>query len=66
MKLLILGGTWSSYRRDYQEWFVQRCFEAAVTRLRAAGFKPFWHQRVPPNDGGIALGQVVAARQSTA
>jgi elongator complex protein 3 len=25
---LILGGTWSAYRRDYQEWFVQRCFEA--------------------------------------
>src|SRR5512138_2387935 len=28
IELLILGGTWSSYRRDYQEWFVQRCFAA--------------------------------------
>ena len=28
IELLILGGTWSSYRRDYQEWFVTRCFEA--------------------------------------
>jgi elongator complex protein 3 len=28
IELLILGGTWSSYRRDYQEWFVKRCFEA--------------------------------------
>jgi elongator complex protein 3 len=28
IELLILGGTWSSYRRDYQEWFVARCFEA--------------------------------------
>ncbi len=28
IELLILGGTWSSYRRDYQEWFVRRCFEA--------------------------------------
>ncbi len=28
IELLILGGTWSSYRRDYQEWFVLRCFDA--------------------------------------
>ena len=28
IELLILGGTWSSYRRDYQEWFIARCFEA--------------------------------------
>jgi hydrogenase maturation protein HypF len=35
--------------------------ERAVARLRTAGFRPYWHQRIPPNDGGIALGQVVAA-----
>ncbi len=28
IELLILGGTWSSYRRDYQAWFVQRCLDA--------------------------------------
>lgn len=28
VELLILGGTWSAYRRDYQEWFVRRCFDA--------------------------------------
>jgi hydrogenase maturation protein HypF len=33
--------------------------ERAVRRLREEGFRPYWHQRVPPNDGGIALGQVV-------
>ena len=35
--------------------------ERAVRRLREEGFHPYWHQRVPPNDGGIALGQVMAA-----
>jgi len=35
--------------------------ELTVARLEAAGVKVYWHQRVPPNDGGIALGQVVAA-----
>jgi hydrogenase maturation protein HypF len=34
--------------------------EKAVVGLRAAGFRPYWHQRIPPNDGGIALGQVAA------
>jgi elongator complex protein 3 len=28
VELLILGGTWSYYRRDYQEWFVIQCFKA--------------------------------------
>lgn len=28
IEMLILGGTWSSYRRDYQEWFVKRCLDA--------------------------------------
>jgi hydrogenase maturation protein HypF len=37
--------------------------ERSVQCLREAGFRPYWHQRVPPNDGGISLGQVVAALQ---
>lgn len=28
IELLILGGTWSSYPRLYQEWFIKRCFDA--------------------------------------
>ena len=37
--------------------------ERTVTRLRAENYSPYWHQRVPPNDGGIALGQIFAARK---
>src|SRR5688572_9789098 len=35
IELLILGGTWSSYRRDYQEWFIKRCFDAMNTLTSA-------------------------------
>jgi len=29
IELIILGGTWSYYPKQYQAWFVKRCFEAA-------------------------------------
>lgn len=38
-----------------------RLSETTIASLSAAGFTPYWHQRVPPNDGGISLGQLVAA-----
>ena len=38
--------------------------ERTVTKLREENFRPYWHQRVPTNDGGIALGQVFAARNN--
>jgi hydrogenase maturation protein HypF len=34
--------------------------ERTIARLAAEGFRPAWHQRIPPNDGGISLGQVAA------
>jgi hydrogenase maturation protein HypF len=38
--------------------------ERTIDRLTAENFRPYWHQRIPPNDGGISLGQVVAATMS--
>ena len=37
VELLILGGTWSAYGRDYREWFVRRCYDA----MNAAGNPDF-------------------------
>ncbi len=38
--------------------------ELTISALSRAGFQPIWHTQVPPNDGGIALGQaVIASRQ---
>ena len=52
IELLILGGTWSSYRRDYQEWFVGRCFDAMNAPLPSAS--PHFAK---PN-GGIEGGEI--------
>lgn len=51
IELLILGGTWSAYRRDYQEWFVQRCFDAMND---AAGAMP------PPQGTASAASPLLA------
>lgn len=33
--------------------------EKAVAYLKKAGFKPYLHRNIPPNDGGIAVGQLI-------
>jgi hydrogenase maturation protein HypF len=38
--------------------------EGAIAGLRDAGIEPFWHERIPPNDGGLAVGQLLAAAQA--
>lgn len=35
--------------------------ETAIALLRQAGFKPYWHHDIPPNDGGLAVGQAVGS-----
>lgn len=38
-----------------------RLTELAIAALKQAGFTPYWHHLIPPNDGGIAAGQAVFA-----
>jgi elongator complex protein 3 len=55
IELLILGGTWSSYRRDYQEWFVKRCFDAMNTPLSSPHFEK--------QNGGTEEGEKVGVEE---
>ncbi len=47
IELLILGGTWSCYKRAYQKWFMQRCFDAMNT---VKGRDPLSAPRAEPAD----------------
>lgn len=61
IELLILGGTFSSYRRDYQAWFVRRCFEAMNAPLSSP--------HIPKENGnteGDGLGATHLANESAA
>ncbi|MBU4421448.1 tRNA uridine(34) 5-carboxymethylaminomethyl modification radical SAM/GNAT enzyme Elp3 [Candidatus Parcubacteria bacterium] len=32
IELIVKGGTWSAYPKNYREWFIKRCFDAANNR----------------------------------
>ncbi|MGE5446295.1 MAG: carbamoyltransferase HypF [Ignavibacteriales bacterium] len=50
-KVVLTGGVFQNRYLTERSW----------KRLEEEGFKPYIHQRVPPNDGGISLGQVAVA-----
>ena len=52
-RVVLTGGCWQN----------RYLTERAIQRLRQEKFHPYWHQHLPPNDGGIALGQIIAARR---
>ena len=49
IELLILGGTWSSYRRDYQEWFIGRCFDAMNQTEQLPAVEPQRQELLEPS-----------------
>ena len=66
IELLILGGTWSSYRRDYQEWFVKRCFEAMNESLTPVAFGVLRDPLPEAEEGGDELLKVQKLNESAA
>jgi len=38
--------------------------EKTLEKLEDAGFQPYCHHLIPPNDGGLAVGQIMAAQRS--
>ena len=61
IELLILGGTWSSYRKDYQEWFVHRLFDA-MNGPGSDHAPEEYYERMPMN--GLDLATAQAYNQS--
>ena len=50
-EVALSGGVWQNVM----------LLERTLARLEGAGFKVYTHRLVPPNDGGLALGQAVVA-----
>jgi hydrogenase maturation protein HypF len=49
-KILLSGGC---FQNKY-------LIEKTIRRLQQENLTPYWHQRIPPNDGSIAIGQIIA------
>lgn len=53
-KIVLTGGCFQN------RYLTEKTFE----RLESRKFHPYQHRRIPPNDGGIALGQIIATGYS--
>lgn len=51
----ISGGVWQN----------KLLLEKTIPALKQEGFRVFWHQRIPTNDGGVSLGQLMTALAQT-
>jgi elongator complex protein 3 len=56
VELLILGGTFSAYPREYQEWFVRQCFDALNTSHHREHGE---HGEKPKNISAVSVRSVV-------
>lgn len=43
----------------------RRLLEGLIAALRHRGLRPYWPERLPINDGGLAAGQILAVRQGS-
>ncbi len=59
IELLILGGTWSSYRKDYQEWFILRCLDG-MNQVDSGSLEEA--QKINENAGHRNVGLVIETR----
>lgn len=59
VELIVLGGTWSAYPREYQIWFVQRCLDA-LNGLDSASLEEA--QRLNEVSGQRAVGLAIETR----
>ncbi len=59
VELLILGGTWSAYSRDYREWFVRRCLDA----MNTGGRPGLRARRLAGGDAGSQRGRTPPQRR---
>lgn len=50
-QIVLTGGCWQN----------KYLTEKAIALLKQENFVPYWHHQIPGNDGGIAVGQIVAA-----